>query len=403
MGMERIVAAGAVEAPWRWRLRRRRRGLIAVLALLASAPAPGSAQDVPAEAVQEEMATLQARMASLQGELERLASERASVVNSFETADVELALRRQQLAILEQRNGVLTEERAELEIEVERLEATFVESRRGLRARVGSLYRIGPLSYSRMLLAAETASDALIAYQIMTYLAARDRDLLRTVRSTVLELDETREALAETERQLAEVAADTEATATALSRQQEERRALLAGIDREAETQRAALAAAQRSAGRLSSTMLALSRAAVASAPAAFASARGRLQWPVIGAVVGEFGRRRHPIYDTYTVSRGIEIEGAPGDPVAAVFDGRVVFADWYGGYGLMVIVDHGGGYFSLYGHLSVIGVRVNQPVGVGDIVGQVGDTASLIGPNLYFEVREQTDALNPLNWLQRR
>ena len=66
-----------------------------------------------------------------------------------------------------------------------------------------------------------------------------------------------------------------------------------------------------------------------------------------------------------------------------------------------MVIIDHGGGYFSLYGHLNAIKVQMHESLRVGDVLGEVGDTASLIGPNLYFEVREQTDALNPLNWLR--
>jgi len=397
MGIERISVAGAgttgAAAPGLVRL-------VVLTILLATVPLVGSAQD---GATEDELIILRARRASLENELERLASERESVVNRFETVDVELALRRQQLTILDQRNDVLARQRAGHEVELERLEAAFVESRGALRARVGSLYRVGPLSYDRLLLAADTAANALIAYQIMTYLAARDRDLLRSVRSTVRELDQTRASLAETEQQLASVAADTEAAATALAQQQQERRRLLAAIDREAEAQQAALAAAQRSESRLGSTMRTLSRSAEASAPVAFASARGQLEWPVSGAVVGEVGRRRHPIYDTYTVSRGIEIEGDQGDPVAAVFDGRVVFADWYSGYGLMVIVDHRGGYFSLYGHLNAIGVRVNQSVKGGDIVGEVGDTGSLIGPNLYFEVRERTDALNPLNWLQAR
>lgn len=399
MGIERngVASAGTVRtaAPIA--------ALSALVILLCAAPLAGSAQVGADGASQDELASLRERMSSLEEELERLASQRESIVNSFETADVELALRRQQLSILAQRNDVLARERAEHEAELERLEAAFMESRGALRARVGSLYRVGPLSYNRLLLAAESASDALIAYQIMTYLAGRDRDLLQSVRSTVRELDQTRASLAETEQQLASVEADTEATATELARQQEERRRLLNAIDREAEAQRAALAAAKRSETRLTSTMLALSREAEASAPAAFANARGQLQWPVNGAVVGEFGRRRHPIYDTYTVSRGIEIEGDQGDPVAAVFDGRVVFADWYSGYGLMVIVDHSGGYFSLYGHLNAIGVRVNQRVSDGEILGEVGDTGSLIGPSLYFEVREETDALNPRSWLRAR
>ena len=82
---------------------------------------------------------------------------------------------------------------------------------------------------------------------------------------------------------------------------------------------------------------------------------------------------------------------------------GQVVFADWYSGYGLLVIVDHGAGFFTLYGHLSKVDVRVNDRVATGQLIGEVGETGSLTGPNLYFEVREGTDALNPLSWLESR
>ena len=136
------------------------------------------------------------------------------------------------------------------------------------------------------------------------------------------------------------------------------------------------------------------------SVPVGFATARGSLPWPATGDVVGGFGRRRHPIYDTYTLSRGIEIGAEEGKPVRAVFDGRVVFADWYSGYGLLVILGHGGEYFTLYGHLSSVAVLVNERVQAASVIGRVGETGSLTGPNLYFEVREGTDALDPLRWL---
>ncbi len=341
------------------------------------------------------------RAPDLRAELDRRATERASIVRDFEAADVELALRRQQLQILEQRGAALTEQNAAQATEIEVLDAQLGQSKAQLVRRVHMLYRVGPLSYNRLLLTADSSQEALIAYQIVTYLAGRDRDLVEGVRTTLASLEDARQSLAETAAGLAEVRIDTAAAADALAIQQSERQRLLSRIDREAEAQRIALASAERAETELSGTMTNLATAAEVGG--SFDEARGDLRWPATGDVITGFGRQRHPIYDTYTVSRGIEIGAPLDDPVTAVHAGRVAFADWYSGYGLLVILDHGGGYFTLYGHLATVTVRVNDQIDAGQLIGRVGETGSLTGPNLYFEVREGSDALNPTSWLERR
>jgi septal ring factor EnvC (AmiA/AmiB activator) len=84
------------------------------------------------------------------------------------------------------------------------------------------------------------------------------------------------------------------------------------------------------------------------------------------------------------------------------VFDGKVVYADWFAGYGKVVILDHDAGYFTLYAHLSEIMVSINQDVTVGDDIGKVGETESLKGPYLYLELREKGVTVNPLPWFDR-
>lgn len=370
-----------------------------LLALVAAVGVANGATEPIQEPEQESVAV--DRTLALRAELDRLASERATVVRDFEAADVELALRRQQLQILQSRGVVLANENEVRAAEIVQLDATLAGGRTQLRRRVQMLYRVGPLSYNRLLLTADTSQEALIAYQIVTYLASRDRDLVAEIRVTLAELQEARTSLSDTARRLAAVQADTEAATLALASQQVERQRLLARIDREAEAQRIALASAERAERDLAGTMTVLAENAAAAS--GFRDARGALPWPAQGDVVTGFGRQRHPIYDTYTVSRGIEVGAPADDPVTAVHAGRVAFADWYSGYGLLVIVDHGSNYFTLYGHLAQVAVRVNDRVNTGQLLGKVGETGSLTGANLYFEVREGADALNPTAWLERR
>jgi septal ring factor EnvC (AmiA/AmiB activator) len=137
------------------------------------------------------------------------------------------------------------------------------------------------------------------------------------------------------------------------------------------------------------------------SAPAS--TDRNRFPWPVNGPILTRFGSQRHPQFGTAIFRRGIDIEARTGDEVRAVHDGQVVFADWYKGYGRLVIIDHGEGLYTLYGHLSQLKVGGGDRVTRGQVVGLAGDTGSLKGAKLYFEVRRNGEAEDPLLWLAKR
>jgi septal ring factor EnvC (AmiA/AmiB activator) len=134
-----------------------------------------------------------------------------------------------------------------------------------------------------------------------------------------------------------------------------------------------------------------------------FKKFKGRLPWPVEGDVITQFGKQKHEKFNTYIFSKGIDIEARKGKDVRAVHDGSVLFADWFKGYGKMLILDHGRGFYSLYAHLSEIVVPNKSTVTKGQPVGTVGETGSLQGPLLYFEIRHHGKPEDPLVWLTRR
>ncbi|AJE03176.1 murein hydrolase activator EnvC family protein [Geobacter pickeringii] len=132
-----------------------------------------------------------------------------------------------------------------------------------------------------------------------------------------------------------------------------------------------------------------------------FGSQRGRLSMPVSGDLVGRFGRHKHPEFNSYTVNNGISIVASAGADIHAVYEGKVIFADYFKGYGNMVIIDHGGGYFSLYAHASRIARRVGAQVTRNEVVASVGDVDSPRGPMLYFELRYQGKPVDPAPWFR--
>ena len=130
-----------------------------------------------------------------------------------------------------------------------------------------------------------------------------------------------------------------------------------------------------------------------------FADLRGQLNWPATGPITGRFGRPRK---DGTLRWHGVMIRAKPGAKVHAVDSGRVIFADWFRNMGLLIIIDHGDGYMSLYGHNQTLYKKIGDWVNTGDVIGAVGDTGGLDGPGLYFEIRHNGDPQNPALWCKR-
>jgi septal ring factor EnvC (AmiA/AmiB activator)/cell division protein FtsX len=134
-----------------------------------------------------------------------------------------------------------------------------------------------------------------------------------------------------------------------------------------------------------------------------FSKVKGRLAWPNDGSVVSLFGRQKHPKFDTYVFRKGIEIETSKGENVRAIHEGSIIYADWFKGYGMMVIVNHGENFYSVYGYLTKLFVSVGDKMTKNHPIGTVGDTGISEGNRLYFEIRHEGDPMDPLTWLQKR
>jgi murein hydrolase activator len=132
-----------------------------------------------------------------------------------------------------------------------------------------------------------------------------------------------------------------------------------------------------------------------------FASQKGRMKMPVKGEIIETFGKHKHPEFNSYTFSKGIVIASSAGTEIHAIYEGAVIFADYFKGYGNMIIIDHGGGYFSLYAYTSRILRKVGAEIKKGDVVAVVGDVDSVKGPALYFEIRHQGKPVDPGGWVR--
>lgn len=276
---------------------------------------------------------------------------------------------------------------------------------RAMSRRAVALYRAGELGALPLLFSAGDLREFLSRIQMLRRLLAHDAALLARHREAERALAEARElaARAAAERSAAQTALDQRSRQ--LRAERDQKRALVARMKHSRAHERAALAELETASRALETAVAALPEGAPAPAgrrpERPFASLRGRLEAPVRGRVARGFGRQVDPEFRTETFRKGVEFAVPEGTPVRAVAAGRVRFAGPFRGYGNTVILDHGEQYFTVSAHLSELHVEVGDWVGAGDAIALSGESGSLSGAQLYFEVRRGGAALDPREWLK--
>jgi septal ring factor EnvC (AmiA/AmiB activator) len=367
------------------------------LFLFLAAASPSPAAPPPAASTDERLRTVRERRAALQKDLARLRAEERSLLGQVERLELEVRLRGEELR---ETQLVLQRTNEQMDVTVRRareLEASINAARPALAARARALYKLGELSYLRMLLSVDRPSDLFRGYRFVSALARRDNQRMAGFRADLAALAATRAELERRTREALELRASLERTRRGLDADRRRKEKLLTEIVERKETHAAYLQELEEAESRLQLLLQGLTTDDVAVPIPAF---KGNLPWPVAGRVRVAFGRRKHPKFDTYTVENGIEIDAREGAPVAAVHEGTVAFADRFRGYGLMVVVDHGGKHHTLYAHLADLRVEAGQRVAAGQVLGTVG--SGVEGPGLYFEVRFHGRPEDPAEWLDR-
>jgi septal ring factor EnvC (AmiA/AmiB activator) len=339
---------------------------------------------------------VQERRASLERDLSKLRGQEKTLLGEVERLELEARVRTEQLRetqlVLQRTNREMEETARRLRA----LEESIERARPVLAARARSLYKLGELSYLRLLLSVERPSDMFRGYRLVTTLARRDSERIAGFRADLQAQSAARADLQRKAEQVLALRADLDRTRRVLEADRARKTRLLTDIVEKKETHAAYVAELQDAEKQLGQMLGGLAGGEVSVPIPAF---KGVLAWPVQGRVRVPFGLRKHARFDTYTVQNGMEIEAPADEPVHAVHEGTVVFADMFRGYGNMVVLDHGGKHHSLYAHLGEIRVKAGQRLQAGEVLGTVG--AGLEGPGLYFEMRFQGRPEDPQGWLR--
>ena len=294
------------------------------------------------------------------------------------------------------------------ETEAQRLRISLDQRRDLLMKRAVALYRWHRGGGPFVLLSGEVPLGVLLQRQ--HYLEATvffDRELVEKLNDEVTYQENVKRELAHQKEELSQQRRILAEVQDSVRKDGEKKKQLLASLRQEKEGRARALKELEQAALRLQKMIEEMSRRGVGKAPELPAGTgldamRGKLEWPVRGQVTGGFGKTKHPEFATDVFRKGIDIEAPIGEAIRAVEKGRVVFAERFSGYGKMVIIDHGERYFSVYAHLSEILKKTGDAVKRGETLGTVGDSDSLAGSRLYFEMRKDGKSIDPLPWFRK-
>jgi murein hydrolase activator len=325
---------------------------------------------------------------------------------SAELRDAELGVRSARRGLEELRTQRIASESRLRDLEREQAERDreLAAERGALAGELRTAYVNGREEQLKLLL---NQQDPAAFGRMLTYYGYFGRaraERIGSIRDKLEHLALLREKIAAESERLKALEVKQEQELAALKGAQERRTRAVASIDSQIKTRGGEIKRLQSQASSLEKLIADL-RKALASVPVAkqapFEPLRGKLPWPVQqGKVIARFGQPRAGGSLRW---QGMLIGTDRGARVRAPFAGRVAYADWLPGMGLMIVLDHGGGYLSLYGHNEEVFKKVGDPVAAGDVIGAVGDTGGHNQPALYFEVRRGRQPVNPENWLQRR
>ena len=273
--------------------------------------------------------------------------------------------------------------------------------------RLAALYKLNWLGKFHVLASAESLQDLLQRKQAIERILTYDEEVIGELIDNRLRLDTVRSSL-ETHRNEKRQRADAyQKQIKQMAVERTQRSGLLVRVRKEKSVQEAAIDSLKQAARDLDEKIKNLGMRSTL-APSEehrtvkpFKAFKGLLKMPVKGRIVSLFGKFKNTRYDVLNFRSGIEIQTERGEPITAVYSGKILYADWFKGYGNMLIIDHGDNYYTVYAHIEEAFKSTGDAVEAGEVIATVGDTGSITGPKLYFEVRHHGKPLDPMQWLE--
>jgi len=377
-------------------------GLAALPATAARRHAAEAATHGNARETRAQLQAVSDQIARIARQVSRGQAERDRLTRQLRTTEESVGKARAALDDLRQQRQAGAARRAQLEAQKRQRAADLAASRDELAGQMRAAYLIGRQEPLRLLLNQGDPARAGRMFVYYSYFGRARAERIQAIEADLQRIGQLDGQLQAQDSKLAGLQQAQQAQVSALQQARSQRMLVLASISAQTQSRAARLTRLRRQRGDLESLLAQLRRATASLPPedlgnSPFARLRGRLPRPVAGTIIEGYGQVR---------AGGLKWQGdlfatQRDAPVRAVSQGRVVYADWLAGLGLLIIIDHGSGYMSLYGHNDRLYESVGQHVSAGQIIAQAGDSGGSARPELYFEIRREGAPLDPRLWLR--
>ncbi len=351
---------------------------------------------------QKELQSLKKKIALQEKSISIEGAKESAVLKHLQKIGTQLKLMERELTIYQLNYKVNQKKILSLVQRYKKAEQKLKYQEKNLGLRLRSIYKEGPVYPLKIMFSSNNVTDLLQKIKYMNLIARQDSELLYEYKNKLDHMKEDKRALFEARTKIIHLKEKAKTKKKEIERTKTIKSKFLKKIKKKKSLNiktRKELVAASNNLNKLINKLLVK---LVSGEGLEISDKKGRLKLPLNGPILNKFGRKRVKEYDSYIVYNGINVKATKGTHVKAVFDGKILFAGELEGYGNLVIVGHGNKYHSLYGHLDDINVSVNKVVKTGEIIGLSGDSGSLEGEVLYFELRKNGKPIQPLPWFRR-
>lgn len=367
---------------------------------------PGAFAHQDISEYEKRLAKLAEQIKKLQTTINKDEKKETSVLSRLDRIGLNKRLIRKEILLCNTRLEKSNKELSSIKQSISQLKKKLEGERQSIEKILVTMYKFGKFSFLQSIFQAKDMGTFISENKHLTLLAQYQQNIISDYQNTLAELNTT-EAAQETKKdEISTLIQNARQKKQELDAQERKNKALIQKIKRSRSTYMQTLEELKERSEQLQVFIKNLLKQEV-SLPFPLVplyEKKGKLPWPLEGEIVTRFGIQRHPRFRTITMNNGIEISpGKKGIIIKSVHPGKVVYSDYFKGYGNLIIIDHGMTYYSLYGHCADFLVKKGEFVKSQHPVAFVGDFGSLEGITLYFELRFKTKPLDPLQWLRRR
>ncbi len=355
------------------------------------------------DSLTQEKQTIETRMHGEESRVREFSQKETRLIQDLDAIDYRLNQARIRVKRLSSRISELEKNMAALQAERQDLSRRIDDRRTYAQNRLAALYRMHTAGRLNMMTPPATVFDFLVNRRAMEQVVSADYDIIGNLNKDLSQIKALEAQMTEQKAAMDKLEHDLAQEIQIMTRTSEKKQTILHAVQNQKKMAHAALASLKESADALDREIAGFEKHRKSDRDMmVFSRQKGRLMPPVAGKIISRFGITQSGDYKSFTFQSGIDIRAEQGEPVRSVFRGNVIFAEWLKGYGNMVIINHGENYYTLYAHLQEMFKKKGDSVDAGEVIATLGDTGSLKGVCLHFELRHHGKPVDPLKWLKK-